>query len=38
MVNRYSNPLPKVALVTGANGITGYAIIENLIRRPETEW
>ncbi|KAF7590620.1 hypothetical protein BBP40_002615 [Aspergillus hancockii] len=38
MVNRNSNLLPKVALVTGANGITGYAIIEYLIRRPETEW
>ncbi|KAJ4191687.1 hypothetical protein NW759_016670 [Fusarium solani] len=28
----------KVALVTGANGITGNAIIEYLIRQPSTEW
>ncbi|KAL6411957.1 hypothetical protein AUP68_04337 [Ilyonectria robusta] len=28
----------KVAFVTGANGITGNAIIEHLIRQPESEW
>ncbi|RBA21664.1 hypothetical protein FPRO05_00013 [Fusarium proliferatum] len=28
----------KVAFVTGANGITGNAIIEHLIRKPESEW
>jgi nucleoside-diphosphate-sugar epimerase len=33
------SPLPKrVALVTGANGISGNAIIEHLIRQPKTEW
>ncbi|KAI9037295.1 SDR family oxidoreductase [Aspergillus affinis] len=37
MVNRNSD-LPKVALVTGANGISGHAIVEHLIRRPDTEW
>lgn len=29
---------PKVAFVTGANGISGHAIIENLIRTPSHEW
>jgi hypothetical protein len=29
---------PKVAFVTSANGITGHAIIEHLIRKPEKEW
>ncbi|KAJ5210860.1 hypothetical protein N7491_010673 [Penicillium cf. griseofulvum] len=28
----------KVAFVTGANGISGHAIVEHLIRTPETEW
>ncbi|SPJ77037.1 uncharacterized protein FTOL_06263 [Fusarium torulosum] len=28
----------KVAFVTGANGITGNAIIEHLIRQPHSEW
>lgn len=28
----------KVAFVTGANGISGHAIIEHLIRTPESEW
>ncbi|KAF4975664.1 hypothetical protein FZEAL_7554 [Fusarium zealandicum] len=28
----------KVAFVTGANGITGNAIIDHLIRKPESEW
>ncbi|GLA42693.1 hypothetical protein AnigIFM63309_011240 [Aspergillus niger] len=32
-------PLPeKVAFVTGANGISGYAIVEHLIRQPKQEW
>ena len=33
-------PLPaaKVALVTGVNGISGHAIVENLIRQPKSEW
>jgi nucleoside-diphosphate-sugar epimerase len=31
-------PRGKVAFVTGANGITGNAIIEHLIRQPATEW
>ncbi|KAJ6178270.1 nucleoside-diphosphate-sugar epimerase GsfE [Penicillium mononematosum] len=33
-----SNHSAKVALVTGANGISGHSIVEYLIRRPETEW
>ncbi|KAJ5955138.1 nucleoside-diphosphate-sugar epimerase GsfE [Penicillium viridicatum] len=37
MASRNSD-LPKVALVTGVNGISGHAIVEHLIRRPETEW
>jgi hypothetical protein len=28
----------KTALVTGANGITGYAIIDHLVRQPKDEW
>lgn len=28
---------PKVAFVTGANGITGHAIVEHLTRKPEKE-
>ncbi|OJJ70048.1 hypothetical protein ASPBRDRAFT_208735 [Aspergillus brasiliensis CBS 101740] len=33
------SPLPqKVAFVTGANGISGYAIVEHLIRQPKQEW
>ncbi|KIW79291.1 hypothetical protein Z517_05903 [Fonsecaea pedrosoi CBS 271.37] len=33
-------PLPpkKVAFVTGANGISGFAIVEHLVRQPESEW
>ncbi|KAH8426308.1 SDR family oxidoreductase [Aspergillus melleus] len=31
-------PSPRVAFVTGANGITGHAIIEHLIRTPQHEW
>ncbi|KAI8930869.1 hypothetical protein NX059_011886 [Plenodomus lindquistii] len=31
-------PQGKVAFITGANGITGNAIIEHLIRRPASEW
>jgi len=33
-------PLPqtKVAFVAGANGISGNAIVEHLIRTPKTEW
>ncbi|KAM0332013.1 hypothetical protein ACHAQA_002279 [Verticillium albo-atrum] len=33
-----SSPNAKVAFVTGANGITGNAIIEHLIRQPASEW
>lgn len=29
---------PKVALVTGANGITGNAIVDYLVKRPTSEW
>ncbi|KAJ5080948.1 hypothetical protein N7456_013658 [Penicillium angulare] len=29
---------PKVAFVTGANGISGNALVEHLIRTPKTEW
>ena len=29
---------PKVAFVTGANGISGFAMVEELIRKPKTEW
>ncbi|KAL5355843.1 NAD-dependent epimerase/dehydratase [Aspergillus floccosus] len=33
------SPLPgNVAFVTGANGISGHAIIEHLIRQPKQEW
>ncbi|RAK96851.1 SDR family oxidoreductase [Aspergillus ibericus CBS 121593] len=33
------SPLPqKVAFVTGVNGISGYAIVEHLIRQPKEEW
>lgn len=28
----------KVAFVTGCNGITGYAVVEHLVRQPESEW
>ncbi|PWY83404.1 NAD-dependent epimerase/dehydratase [Aspergillus heteromorphus CBS 117.55] len=28
----------KVAFVTGANGVSGYAIVEHLIRQPKEEW
>ncbi|CAG8228947.1 unnamed protein product [Penicillium salamii] len=31
-------PSGKVAFVTGANGISGHAIVEHLIRTPESEW
>lgn len=30
--------MPKTALVTGANGISGNALVEHLIRTPKTEW
>ncbi|KAL4920529.1 hypothetical protein BDW62DRAFT_7278 [Aspergillus aurantiobrunneus] len=33
-----STPKPKVALVTGVNGISGNAIVEHLIRTHKTEW
>ncbi|KAF4218742.1 hypothetical protein CNMCM8980_004507 [Aspergillus fumigatiaffinis] len=29
---------PRVAFVSGANGISGHAIVEHLIRQPESEW
>ncbi|GME35299.1 Nucleoside-diphosphate-sugar epimerase [Neofusicoccum parvum] len=29
---------PKVAFVSGANGITGFAITEHLLKQPESEW
>ncbi|KAK7725923.1 hypothetical protein SLS63_007915 [Diaporthe eres] len=32
------HPNGKVAFVTGANGITGNALIEHLIRQPASEW
>ncbi|CAG7966865.1 unnamed protein product [Penicillium olsonii] len=40
MSNKTSTVVPagKVAFVTGANGISGHAIIEHLIRTPESEW
>lgn len=28
----------KVAFVSGANGITGFAIVEHLLRQPKSEW
>ena len=28
----------KVAFVTGANGISGFNIIEHLVRQPKEEW
>jgi N-acetyl-gamma-glutamylphosphate reductase len=28
----------KVAFVTGANGISGFSIIEHLVRQPKEEW
>lgn len=28
----------KVAFVTGANGISGHAIIEQLVKKDKTEW
>lgn len=31
-------PDQKVAFVTGANGISGYAIIEHLVQQPKEEW
>ena len=31
-------PKPKVAFITGVNGISGNAIVEHLIRQPKTEW
>ncbi|KAG8166919.1 hypothetical protein KVR01_002608 [Diaporthe batatas] len=37
MTSNY-HPNSKVAFVTGANGITGNAIIEHLIRQPASEW
>lgn len=40
MSSKSSNVIPagKVAFVTGANGISGHAIIEHLIRTPESAW
>lgn len=32
------HPRGKVAFVTGANGITGNALIEHLVRQPTSEW
>ncbi|KAL3476549.1 hypothetical protein BJX99DRAFT_270371 [Aspergillus californicus] len=32
------HPSPKVAFVTGCNGISGNAIVEYLIRQPREEW
>ncbi|KAM5364979.1 hypothetical protein ACJZ2D_011239 [Fusarium nematophilum] len=31
-------PPPRVAFVTGCNGVSGNAIVEFLIRQPKTEW
>jgi hypothetical protein len=31
-------PRSKVAFVTGANGISGFNIIEHLVRQPKEEW
>lgn len=31
-------PTSKVALVTGANGISGFSIVEHLIRQSKEEW
>ncbi|KAF4222005.1 hypothetical protein CNMCM5878_007557 [Aspergillus fumigatiaffinis] len=31
-------PTNKVAFVTGANGISGYSIIEHLVRQPKQQW
>lgn len=28
----------KVAFVTGANGISGFSIIEHLVQQPAEEW
>lgn len=36
--NMLSGKAPRVALVTGCNGISGYAIVEHLTKQPETEW
>ncbi|KAL4905536.1 hypothetical protein BDW74DRAFT_185061 [Aspergillus multicolor] len=33
-----ASPNQKVAFVTGANGISGFAIIEHLVRQPKEEW
>lgn len=33
-----TSPDQKVAFVTGANGISGYAIIEHLVQQPKEEW
>ncbi|GME39998.1 nucleoside-diphosphate-sugar epimerase [Neofusicoccum parvum] len=29
---------PKVALVSGCNGISGHAIVEHLVQQPDSEW
>lgn len=31
-------PTSKVALVTGANGISGFSVIEHLVRQSKEEW
>jgi hypothetical protein len=36
--SKMSSTKPKVAFVTGANGISGNAIVEHLIRTPKAEW
>ncbi|KAL2833024.1 hypothetical protein BDW59DRAFT_169259 [Aspergillus cavernicola] len=33
-----SHPVPKVAFVTGCNGVNGNAIVKHLIRQPREEW
>lgn len=38
MASQALQPLRKVAFVSGANGISGHAIVEHLIRQPESEW
>lgn len=40
MSSKTNNVVPpgKVAFVTGANGISGHAFIEHLIRTPESKW
>lgn len=38
MASQVLQQVRKVAFVTGANGISGHAIVEHLIRQPESEW